>query len=350
MTGIFKKLADNAFDFLERAVLELTKYPKFSLINFYSGVELLLKARLIKEHWSLIIMQPGIADMRKFSKGDFQSVGLIECLKRLDNICGDPLDKRAITAFTTLRDHRNMAVHFAHHDYIKGNKEIISTIAREQLISWYFISNLLVRKWKKYFKSYQRRVDTITEKIKSHTDYLDAKFEALQGKLNKLKNSGINITTCPVCSYKSCQYLQGPFDLKKYSCLVCEIKFNSLVIQCPECYNKFYYDGYDPDLLVCDSCGNAISLDNILDNYDPTFHDDDLVGESRAYCGSCEYYEQPTVVSDVERALCFACLTEFDGSEIDQCQYCGTNCAGINLEFSYLNGCVVCDGKDPDKL
>ena len=47
---IFDSLARNAFDFLERGIGEFDKTPKYSVIHFCAAVEMLLKARLMKEH------------------------------------------------------------------------------------------------------------------------------------------------------------------------------------------------------------------------------------------------------------------------------------------------------------
>ena len=49
---IFESLTRNAFDFLERGIAEFDASPKYSVIHFCAAVEMLLKARLLKEHWS----------------------------------------------------------------------------------------------------------------------------------------------------------------------------------------------------------------------------------------------------------------------------------------------------------
>jgi hypothetical protein len=68
----FKKLCHSAFEFLERSVAEFEKEPKFALVHFSSGLELLLKARLLKEHWSLVVV--GKADLKQFRSGESTTV------------------------------------------------------------------------------------------------------------------------------------------------------------------------------------------------------------------------------------------------------------------------------------
>ena len=72
MSERFDDVVRNAFDFLGRSIDELEKHPKYSVIHFYSAIELFVKARLLKEHWALIVMKPDQADKAKFLRGDFQ--------------------------------------------------------------------------------------------------------------------------------------------------------------------------------------------------------------------------------------------------------------------------------------
>jgi hypothetical protein len=48
-------LVANAIDFLTLATEEFEGRPKHSIIAFHSAVELVLKARLMHEHWSLVV-------------------------------------------------------------------------------------------------------------------------------------------------------------------------------------------------------------------------------------------------------------------------------------------------------
>lgn len=50
----FVNLVGNGFDFLKKSMQEFDKEPKFSVIHFYSALELFLKARFpLREHWTL---------------------------------------------------------------------------------------------------------------------------------------------------------------------------------------------------------------------------------------------------------------------------------------------------------
>ena len=72
---LFQRLTTSALEFLRRAMAEAEANPKFALVHFCAGLELILKARLLREHWSLVVTSK--PDLRKFQSGDFrESVSL----------------------------------------------------------------------------------------------------------------------------------------------------------------------------------------------------------------------------------------------------------------------------------
>jgi len=85
---IFSSLTLNAFDFLGRGIEEFDKAPKYSVIHFCAAVEMLLKARLMKEHWSLIVSRPDQAKLHSFIAGDFTSVTMNEATGTYPRDCG----------------------------------------------------------------------------------------------------------------------------------------------------------------------------------------------------------------------------------------------------------------------
>src|SRR4051794_21942996 len=89
----FESLVVNAIDFLTQSAEEVESHPKYSVIHFCAGIELLLKARLLREHWSLVVTKPGEISKRKFEEGDFESVSMRQCFERLENVCGERLQE-----------------------------------------------------------------------------------------------------------------------------------------------------------------------------------------------------------------------------------------------------------------
>jgi hypothetical protein len=89
--GRFDSLVESALDFLDTGLGELQQKPKFSVIHFFIGIELLVKARLLHEHWSLVVTRPGDVSKESFAEGNFESATLWQCLDRLERICEENL-------------------------------------------------------------------------------------------------------------------------------------------------------------------------------------------------------------------------------------------------------------------
>jgi hypothetical protein len=81
---LFARLIENALDFLNRAIEEFKTHPKYSIIHFYAAAELFLKARLLHEHWSLVVLKD--PDRQKFEAGDFLSVPFAVACERLHKV------------------------------------------------------------------------------------------------------------------------------------------------------------------------------------------------------------------------------------------------------------------------
>jgi hypothetical protein len=155
---LFKSLVENAIDFLKRSVAEIKKSPKYSVINFCSAVEILLKARLVREHWSLILAKPELADVIRSKSGDFISVSMEEAIRRLDSVCNEKISLDTREAFKTIRNHRNKLVHFFHPGYAKPSKKNIEQIVAEVCRAWFYLHQLLVTQWSDDFEAYQNAI------------------------------------------------------------------------------------------------------------------------------------------------------------------------------------------------
>ena len=83
---IFRNLTESAFEFLERAIREFRDSPKFSTIHFATAVELFLKARLMREHWSLTVEKIDDVALTQFRQGKFKSVSPSAAIARLRSI------------------------------------------------------------------------------------------------------------------------------------------------------------------------------------------------------------------------------------------------------------------------
>ncbi|WP_411090428.1 hypothetical protein [Streptomyces sp. 049-1] len=109
-------------DYLDRAVAGLTEGAtppserdlKYAVLHLQAATEVLLKARLIGEHWSLAFRKINDADLEKFKRGDFESCNTDETIDRLSKIAQVEVSTKAREAITKLAKDRNALMHYGH--------------------------------------------------------------------------------------------------------------------------------------------------------------------------------------------------------------------------------------------
>ncbi|MGA5819834.1 hypothetical protein ACPC54_18480 [Kitasatospora sp. NPDC094028] len=85
---------------------------KYAVLHLQAGVEVLLKARLQQEHWSLVFKKPEAAAQVRFASGDFESCGTEETITRLRQIVGLTLADKGVESVKKLGATRNALQHY----------------------------------------------------------------------------------------------------------------------------------------------------------------------------------------------------------------------------------------------
>lgn len=339
----FDSIVLNAIDFLKTSLDELETRPKYSIINFYSAVELLFKARLFKEHWSLIIAKPENANLTSFEKGNFKSVSLAEANDRLKNISKDGVSDTDLKHFDSLREHRNKLVHFFNEIYAQGTKETIEEVISEQCKAWYYLHYLLTVKWEVVFKDFKKEIESINRKMLSNRKYLKAKFDAIKSKLDNIKAKGIRIQNCFACGFESSEEAEIHDPLYTTKCHVCAAQQRYLRIPCPgdDCDSEILV--YDLAVGECYDCEQQIEIDYLIDKYGQYIRQKDLLcgPPAEAFCNECDFHPASVIPLDNDEWLCLSCL-EIHGAP-SECEFCNEYVTG-DLESSYAFGCSHCSG------
>jgi hypothetical protein len=325
-----KWLIESAFDFLERAIEELGKSPKYSVIHFCSAVELFLKARLMMEHWTLVVAQnrknqkeESKFNWSQFAQGNFNSVGLDECFDRLAGVTNTKLSKDDQQCLRDLAKHRNRAIHFYHEKLDAGK----ISLAPEQTRGWFVLKKLLSDSWRVEFKEYANKIASIEEKMRIYHPYLEQVFEEQEPKIIGLIESGVAFRDSPSCGFESFQEtaLLDSY-IHREQCLVCGHK-------------SFTSHTESGDHLIDDPSEILNRM-----NYDP--RQIEVVG----HCNDCD--ELNSVISIGGRYLCLRCLAIFDVMRTcDCCNAWNTSLpqdADGGGDVSALLGCVECDGQRDD--
>jgi hypothetical protein len=272
-------LVENALDFIisgiKAAHSEDTKQLKYAILHISDGVELVLKERLVREHWTLLFADPNKANIENFVNGDFKSIEFNDCIERLQNVLKIDIRKHTAT-LDKLRRIRNKLQHFA----FTGTKdEIISILVQ----TWNFIFDFLNDELPDIQKSQAGMIAEIKELMLEDENFIAHRMSIIQTKIDAKKNENIAVLECPRCSQMSFVVPGG--DGAPY-CLFCKYKTvtseeaviewakdilgpsnprdwlaSPSVHDCPECgaqalIHQRDYDVNPPDPgWVCFSCG-----------------------------------------------------------------------------------------------
>ncbi len=346
MTDRFDDVVRNAFDFLDRSIEELAQRPKYSVINFYSAIELFVKARLLKEHWSLIVAKLEQADRAKFQRGDFQSVGLKDANERLVKVVGDGLYEDELKCFDGLRQERNQMVHFAH--VAQGNDEAakreLDRIVAEHAAGWLYLRRLLTGRWADHFDTYKEAIESLNERMWNQTKSLEHKFLLLSDELKAAQLAGIHFMLCPSCRFKSFE-VGEPAWVGIGKCRTCGFSNTVVTLKCAneDCEKIILITGsYEQ----CPECGHEYTpkdIEGVLEESgDLTSGDSSDPGDiSCASCGNCDGYETVIPLANGK----WFCTDCFDLEDyVGQCEWCTDHSTHLP-DDSFLEGCVLCDGR-----
>ena len=109
-------LLANSLDFIisaaEFASRDEERSWKYAVLHLWYGMELLHKARLAREHWSLLFSNIEQADQAKLLNGNFRSVDSDQAYNRLGQICGVQIDPNDWKHLVHLRNSSNRIRHY----------------------------------------------------------------------------------------------------------------------------------------------------------------------------------------------------------------------------------------------
>lgn len=194
---IFDSLFQNALDFLNHAIDEMDSHPKYALINFAAGVELVFKARLALIGLIWIAEEPTDATPKRFTQGMLRTVGLELAKKRIESLTNENIDAAAFNKFQKIARHRNRPVHFFHTDMdSKGQRE---ALVGDFCIAWYHLYRLLTGSWGSHFSRYSKPISEFGARLQ----YLRPFFDAVYERMVKGNTKAKTYTKCPVCNYQS---------------------------------------------------------------------------------------------------------------------------------------------------
>ncbi len=296
-------------DFLVAAVNDLaddvpSPKLKFGLVNLVTGMEILFKVRLAREHWSLVFSNVNQADRAHLGTGDFRSVSLEDSIKRLGSVCAIQFTPEHERAFNVIRGERNKVLHMG---YVSQQSQLRPVVAKtlDFLIS--FISNELEP------NGLTEETNDLLEQIRSGLaqirHYVDERTRTIRPTLETAYST---IVQCPLClevammfdgGRAKCEFCgfadDGENAANMFAHNILELsKYRVVkqggewpVRQCPECGRSAFVEGLDsmsshPTRWVCFSCGTEAADEDVL---------------------PCVRCNEPVITSEGPYALCDFC-------------------------------------------
>lgn len=195
MAELRLSLVENALDFFYEAVKDVQaaepKRLKYAILHSASAIELILKARLVDEHWALVFRDPGKAELDNFREGKFQSVDFQEAQERLERICKLDLAKHK-PILKILRETRNRVQHF---EFSAEVPEVVSILVKTWSFLWDFIHDNLPDN----VDDHGTILDEIKELVVKQEDFIDERLKEIEPKLESLKKEESLVLSCPSC-------------------------------------------------------------------------------------------------------------------------------------------------------
>ncbi len=335
-------LIKNGLEFLDKAREELDAgKPKFSIVSFWTAVEILLKVPLIHEHWTLVCSGKKIV-RKNYLAGDFQSVTFDETCARLGDVLERPLPKETIAVFNKIRQHRNRVVHFYHSAFTDDD---LKQILREQADAWFVLNRLMRDEWPSVFGAGNawRLAYGETRLIRGNAFYAEARFNLVRSELEQLAGNGGVITPCPECNQhavvqKTVDTGNKERELRVLQCRVCSGVSRHLLFFCPECDEPVSLSEGEEDF-ICESCEATLERYELLDEESFSSSDEAMYSPFPAGCTGC--MNPNTVCPFGDGYLCTQCLAWYE--ELSACECCGHSSDSVP-EFSHIKGCEFCEG------
>ena len=238
----------------------------FACVHAGVGLELLIKSRLVKEHWSLIYDVDGATGIPAEDE-KLKTVGAKQALSRMQKLCGVQISPKHLQAIGNVLDVRNKAVHYSTEIKVEHAKSLVS---RSLDIAIDLVDNELKSTSKKFLVEVKELRETSLK--------LDHFVKARLARISKTHDLS-KAFKCPSCLHVAevpseiglsclmCGGARGWGDLQEcadvscYSCGGIELRVlgSTLIpdsdglpdtnwhVMCPECFEEI-------DLIECPRC------------------------------------------------------------------------------------------------
>ncbi|MFE4305689.1 hypothetical protein [Streptomyces sp. NPDC056891] len=170
---------------------------KYAVLHLAAGAEVLLKARLQIEHWSLVFTHPGQATREALEDGSLSSCGPDETRQRLKNIVGITFSGREEQALKDLARSRNQLQHWGLTGEQARASVVASTTARVLNFLVAFVEDHLLP-WLQEPELSEAREEMghVRDGLAFIEQYVRERMKDLAPRLGRVRRSTVQ---CPLC-------------------------------------------------------------------------------------------------------------------------------------------------------
>ncbi|MFG2950467.1 hypothetical protein [Streptomyces adustus] len=170
---------------------------KYAILHLAAGAEVLLKARLQLEHWSLVFKDPGQATRKALESGTLTSCTPQETLQRLRDIAGVAIGDKDTRTLTQLAQHRNALQHYG----LTGPTATVGSVeARTASVLDFLIrfldEELLPALTPDELVSVQGEMTTIRRKLESIESFTRKRLKRLHADLEPVRAHTVRCGDC----------------------------------------------------------------------------------------------------------------------------------------------------------
>ncbi|MGW1764501.1 hypothetical protein ACWCQL_10530 [Streptomyces sp. NPDC002073] len=246
---------ENGIDYLRSVVEQLSddrlesgpRAVKYAVLHLQAAAEVLLKAYLLREHWSLVLADPGKASKKAFDSGNFTSCTMEQAIERLRNIAGVDISDKDAKALKDLASDRNKLQHYGMTHSVQV-VEARAAAALDFLVR--FVENHLLCGLEITSATAKAALamDDIRQGMNQIDSFIKRRMNRLRG--NELKGKERRTLHCPTCEQPA--LVVGP---PRATCHFCEhtpVLILSLLVgsdweqdarQCPSCDDRMLFEG-----------------------------------------------------------------------------------------------------------
>jgi hypothetical protein len=201
-SSVHQEILENGLDFLlhslrppvdldEDAGAEIL--PKYLVLNLAAATELILKARLCKEHWSLIFQNPDKASADCLHSGEFCSANFDTCVIRLERISGVTFPTAGREALRELRARRNCYQHL----HSQPDPKAVTPLAGKVL---HFLLEFLDTSFESddFTSTSHEALGELRPRLADFNDLRETRLGTLKSRLQSLSDVG-RLERCVVC-------------------------------------------------------------------------------------------------------------------------------------------------------